>query len=394
MARPGATPFAWLLVAASCLPGGAPLPAQTKAATPPAFAALSAKANDARESNRLEEAAGLYRKALALRPQWAEGWWSLGTIQYEQNGYLEAAQAFQKVVALSPKMGVAWAMLGLCESELGRDDNALRHIQKGQSLGIGDDLQLRKVVLYHEGALLQRRGWFKEAQLRLRSLCWVGVETGELTQALGMTALLMPGKKPPATGAPDAEIVTRVGRAECLAGQKKYDEARREYDALAADHPDYPNLHYAYGWFLLGAGDVPAGRRELDLEIKNNPRHVMARLQIAGALHKVDPATGLPYAEQAVKLDPELPLGHYILGLLLLDTDDYVRATAELETVRRSSPGEARVYVALGAAYARAGREEDAAGARAAFLRLQQKAGKERELLAVPGTATDDPAPH
>jgi tetratricopeptide (TPR) repeat protein len=376
-----------------CLPGGVPLLAQTRAATASTFASLSAKANDARASDRLDEAVVLYRKALALRPQWAEGWWSLGTIQYERNAYRQAAEAFQKAVAVSPKVGVAWAMLGLCEFELGQDDNALQHIRKGTNLGIGDDPQLRNVVLFHEGALLRRRGWFKEARSTLRSLCWAGVGSGELMQALGMTALQMAAGKLSSSGGPDAEVVPRVGRAECWAGQKKYDEAKREYDAVVRDYPDYPNVHYAYGWFLLEAEDLPAGIREMEREIKNNPRHVLARVQIAAHLYKSDSAAGLPYAEQAVKLDPGLPLGHYVLGLLLLDTDDYARAIAEFEIAQRASPGAAKVYLALGAAYARAGRDEEAACARATFLRVQRDMAKEPELLAVPEAATVAPAP-
>jgi len=36
------------------------------------FATLSAKADAARDADRLEEAESLYKKALALRPRWAE----------------------------------------------------------------------------------------------------------------------------------------------------------------------------------------------------------------------------------------------------------------------------------------------------------------------------------
>jgi cytochrome c-type biogenesis protein CcmH/NrfG len=95
------------------LPFRPPLSAQTKPAHASNFAALAAKANAARDAERLDEALVLYRKALALRPRWPEGWWSLGTIEYDQNAYTEAVRAFQKVVALSPKNGTAYVMLGL-----------------------------------------------------------------------------------------------------------------------------------------------------------------------------------------------------------------------------------------------------------------------------------------
>ena len=51
------------------------------------FTTLSARAEAAREAGRLDEAVSLYRKALALRPTWKEGWWALGTILYEQDAH-------------------------------------------------------------------------------------------------------------------------------------------------------------------------------------------------------------------------------------------------------------------------------------------------------------------
>jgi len=46
------------------------------------FKNLAEQAAQASEENRLAEAVGLYRKALALRPHWTEGWWSLATLPY------------------------------------------------------------------------------------------------------------------------------------------------------------------------------------------------------------------------------------------------------------------------------------------------------------------------
>jgi tetratricopeptide (TPR) repeat protein len=379
----------YLLIASglSCSP---PLLAQTKAEVDSSFVTLAAKADAARDSDRLDEAIVLYKKALDLRPGWTEGWWSLGTLHYDQNAYLEAARSFEKVIALDSKAGTARVMLGLCEFELGQDDSALEHIQEGNSIGIAADPELRRVMFYHEGVLWQRKGMFQRAQDALYSLCLGGSETEELTETLGMVALRMPDRNPPAAGSPAAETVARVGRAECLAGQKKFDEARPLYNAVAGDYPAYPNIHYAYGMFLLQAGDTVAGIEELQREITNNPNHVIARLQIAAAKYKTDSAAGLPYAQEAVKLDPQLPLGHYILGLLWLDTDDFRRAIPELEIAQRGFPGEAKIYLALGAAYSRAGRGAEAARARAAFVRLS---GESKDGSGPPNSGNVYPAP-
>ena len=55
------------------------------AAAPAAFDRISKAATEARARNRVEDAIGLYRQAVKLRPSWAEGWWFLGELLYDQN---------------------------------------------------------------------------------------------------------------------------------------------------------------------------------------------------------------------------------------------------------------------------------------------------------------------
>jgi tetratricopeptide (TPR) repeat protein len=345
---------------------------QTATHTASTFARFSSEADAARDADRLDEAVVLYEKALTIRPDWAEGWWSLGTIHYDRNSYPQAAHAFATLVRLKPKDGTAYVMLGLTEFELGKDNLALRHIEKGKDLGIKNDARLRSVVLYHEALLLQRASKFEGAQQTLEQMCLEGIRSDDINRTLGMVMLRMPNKNPP-QAPPYSDVVIRIGRAECAAGQKDYEQARKDFAALVQQNPDYPNIHYAFGVFLLEARDTPAAIAEFKQEIANTPRHVFARLQIAAANYKVDSAAGLPYAIEAIKLNPRLPFAHYLLGLLFLDTDQYQRAIPELEIARQFFTRESKLYFALGSAYARAGREQEAKRARETFARLQQE---------------------
>jgi tetratricopeptide (TPR) repeat protein len=342
------------------------------------FATLTAKAAAARDADRLDEAASLYKKALQLRPNWAEGWWSLGTIAYDQNSYAEAVRAFRKAAEFAPKNGNAYVMLGLSEFELGRDLLALEHIEKGASLGLSENPDLRRVALYHEGVVLQRLGRFQSAQETLEDLCIQGVQSDELANTLGMVLLRSRGKNSPSPGSEDAEIVASIGRAGCLARQKKFEESRTQMADLVGGHPEYANIHYAFGVLLLEAGDLQAAIAQFKEEIKRDPGDVVARLQIAAAMYRMDSAGGIPYARQAVKLAPQEPFAHLLLGMLLLDTDDYLEAIPELEIARKSFPRESRIYFALGTAYSRAGRSKEAAQARATFTQLTAEAEKSK----------------
>ncbi len=80
--------------------------------------------------------------------------------------------------------------------------------------------------------------------------------------------------------------------------------------------------------------------------------------------------------------EPANSLEHYVLGSLLLHTDRIDRAIAALERAEHSVKDDTGVYYALGRAYARAGRKEEAAPAWSVFKRLteERQRGARNEL--------------
>ena len=340
------------------------------AAAPAASDELSAQAEQARLANRPEQAIDLYRRALADRPGWAEGWAHLGSLLYGRDAYAEAAEAFGKSVSLDDSIGTTWVMLGLCEFQLGRADDALAHIRRGRELGTTPDPQFRQVMLYHEGLLLLGKSEFERAQETLGLLGADGVESEDLLIALGLVRASDSAIRAAGGGIAAAQLVRRAGRAEHLAAQKRHDEALQEYERLKADFPGTRNVHYAVGRHYVALREPAKALTAYQEELERFPDHVPARLGIAAIKAETDPDAALAHAEEAVRLNPRIPLGHYLLGTLLLHTQDTNRAIDELELARRAVPDDPRVYYALGRAYARARRPEDAERARDTFKRL------------------------
>ena len=54
----------------------------------------------------------LYKKALELEPDWDEGWWNLGSIQYDRDNFAERTPAFERLAALKPDAALSWTMAG------------------------------------------------------------------------------------------------------------------------------------------------------------------------------------------------------------------------------------------------------------------------------------------
>jgi tetratricopeptide (TPR) repeat protein len=351
--------------------------AQTRPSNAAQFKSLSEQAAKASNENRLDEAAALYRKALLLRPRWADGWWSLATIEYDQDQYAKAARDFEKLLALDEKNGTAHAMLGLCQFELGKDDLALKSLVAAEQLGVLKNMQLRNVALYHMGVLQLRLGKYGGSKESFGQLSRDRIRSRELTTGMGLAALLMRPQEAPAEGTPGAAVVQRAGEAEVLLTANDFDQAKQIYTLLTTEFPDYPNLHFAFGRLLLETHDTDQAVQQFQLELKRDPKHVNSMLEIAVALQLVDARGGLQYAEQAAQLTPKLPFAHYILGMLRLDTGDAAGAIPELEVARKAFPNEAGVYFSLGKAYARVGRKADAANARAEFARLNAQTAKQ-----------------
>jgi tetratricopeptide (TPR) repeat protein len=343
----------------------------TGKSAPANFTALAKRADEAREANRLEEASALYLQALRLKPAWKEGWWYVGAMFYERDRYAEAREAFLKFVSIDTKFGPALAMLGLCEFQLRQFEPALIHLRRGNLLGVGENPELRLVTHYHEAILHNRFEQFELAYDVMSRLINEQPEAPDLVFALGLTMLRL-AYLPPDVPADKREIALKAGRAAHCLITKRQQDAEREFKELVENYHDSPGAHYAYGVFLL-RDNPDAAVEEFRRELQISPKHVAARLQIAFEMIKQGRhAEGLPYAEDAVKLAPDLFATRNALGRILLETGEIERAVKELETAVKLAPDSPEMYFALSRAYNRAKRPKDAERARAEFTRLSK----------------------
>src|ERR1035438_7765051 len=75
------------------------------------FEDLSRRAQAALDSHP-EDAIQLYKQALAIRPDWPEGWLYMGGALYQKGSYAEATDALRKGIGLAPVFADGWAILG------------------------------------------------------------------------------------------------------------------------------------------------------------------------------------------------------------------------------------------------------------------------------------------
>ncbi len=354
--------------------------------TPPA----TQRAEAARQADNLAEAINLFQQAVRQKPNWIQGWWSLGTIYYQQDRYGEGREAFKRLVALEPRGGVGWAFLGLCEYQLKDYQNALLHLQRGRDLGLGGNQEIANVTRYHAAILMNRFEQFELSYAVLQELAKFQNESPSIFEAFGLMMLrlpYLPGEAP----ADKREVVMKTGRAAYFMAADKRAIAAQEFSELLAVFPQMPGVHYAYGLFFLRDSPDEAVR-EFKNELQISPNHVFARLQIAFEfLKRSEPAAGLSYAEEAVKLAPDLFAAHNALGRILLETGQTERAIKELEIGVKQAPDSPEMFFALARAYSKAGRKADADRARAEFMRLDKIRRSKKESFI--GDSTEEKKP-
>jgi tetratricopeptide (TPR) repeat protein len=355
-------------------------PAAKSTADSAEFKKLAARAAEARDQNRLQEAAELYEKALRLNPRWEEGWWDLGRVDYEANNYGDGVKAFRNVVELDRRFGFAWVFLGLCEFETHDYGNAFVHLQMAKSKGLGKNDELWNVVDYHLALLHILHGEFETANKLLTDLVHHTVLSQNVKMALGLTLLRVPLLPDQIDPQKDA-LISEAGEAAELIALLDFDEAVTALQQLVRDFPTTPFVHFAYAHTLAGLGEYEKAEEELREEIKINPESSMPYILLARVdvrLTRFQDA--LPLAQEAARLAPQSFLAHYVLGRALLGTDKVTDAAAELTIAKRLAPYAPEIRYTLAVALARAKRSREAAEEQAEFRRLTALLSKERSM--------------
>ena len=347
------------------------------------FEQLAERAQAAMDTNRTADAIRLYGRATRLRPDWSEGWWHLGTLQFDAARFPEARDAFAHFVSVERRQpGPGFAMLGLSEFELKHYAKALAALERSTRLGLGDNPTFVRRVLFHDGILNSLLGKPEVALQRLtlaaNQIAAAHPEApsdtvladSELLDAFGIAALHI-ARLPSDLSSSQIPVVRLAGRAQALIALQDRLSAETEFKQLLALYPSQPGVHYMYGVFLLKEQPplaVDQFRRELQL----SPSSVPARIQLAlEFLRTADYQEGLKYAEQAVVLAPRNFVAHVACGRLWLALGKRDKALLELRTAVKLAPGSPDAHFALSRALTEAGRNTEAARERAEFERLR-----------------------
>jgi tetratricopeptide (TPR) repeat protein len=326
---------------------------------PTGFDELAGQASSARERNDIPTAIKLYGDSVQLKPDWPEGWWYLGVLQYGTGAYPQARDALTRYIELTPTAGPAFAVRGLCEFEIGEYPQSLGDIEQGLSLGAANQSRNASTLRYHRALLLTMDGDFEGA---LRDFAFVakdGVTDPQMILGIGLAGLrkpMLPKDVPPdqrdlVFAAGDAAFRFMAGDDQ--KGQQEFQDLFHRFSAVA-------NAHYALG-YLLFTKDKDQAVIEFRRELETTPTNAAAQTMLAwDLLLRNDPAGALPYAEKAAAAVPASPSAQLVLGRSLVETGRVNDGMGHLDTALQLDPRNVEVHFALVRGYSELGRKEDA----------------------------------
>jgi len=333
------------------------------------FESIGARAAEARDQHDVSRAIQLYTQAVALNPQWPDGWWFLGTLQYGANQYPASRDALTQFINLTRNAGPALALRGLCEFETAQFSESLQDIQSGLALGAANQPRNADILYYHEAMLLTRLGRFEEAVSKYTAFIKRGTINDDVTTGIGLVGLRL-ALFPKDVGPSQSQLVSMVGLAatrivngDLAGGNLAFQEVFRQF-------PNTPSVHYSYG-YLLFPTDPDQAVAQFQQELAIAPTSAIAHAMLAWTFGlRGDFGEALPNAQKAAAEDPSLPMGQLVLGRALIETGDLTAGLPHLEKVLQMEPGNLEAHLTMVKAYSKLGRKDDARRERLLCLAL------------------------
>ena len=332
-----------------------PAPAQSS----PQFDDLATRAAAARDQQNLSLAIQLYSQAEQLKPDWQEGWWYLGILQYGSNQYPGAIDAFTHLLQLVPTAVPAMALRGLCEFETAAYDDALRDLEQAVAHGALNEPRNEQIIRYHLALLLAHAGRFQEALDQYRYFAEHHSDAPDLKIGIALAGMRV-ASFPSDASAQDRELYQAAGNAGYVFLSGDNEQADDLFTQLFARFPSTSNLHYFYG-FLLFPHDPSLAIDQFRSELAVNPANETANallaltLVIAGRF-----SDALAPAQRAYTNAPYSEVAQLALGRSLAENGDMKRGEELLNQVLQQDPNNLEAHLGLVSIYSQSGKREDA----------------------------------
>ena len=280
------------------------------------------------QKGRVDEAIAHYQQALQLKPDYADAWYNLGNALFQKGKVDEAIARFQKALQLKPNDAKTLNNLGNALLQKGQADEAMVCLQKALQINpAGAEAQ------NNLGNALLQKGRADEAMVHFQKALQIKPDNAEAQNNLG-NALLQKGRADEAIAQyqlalqlkPDyAEAQNNIGYA--FLKQGKLDEAIAQFHKALQIKPDYVAARYNLGDTLFQHGREDEAVVQYQQVLQISPGDAKVHINLGNALLKsgrVDEA--IDQYQQALRMRPGNVEAQNNLGIALLQKGRFAEA--------------------------------------------------------------------
>ena len=245
-----------------------------------------------KDLGKLKDAESSYRKAIALNPNYAIAYFNLGNLLKDLGKLKDAEIAIRKAIALNPDLAQAYSNLGNILTDLGKLKDAELSYRKAIALNPN-----YAIAYFNLGNLLKDLGNLQESELSYRKAITMNPELAEAYSNLGniLTGL---GKLK------DAEILCRK--------------------AIAINQ-DYPEAHNNLGRTLIHLGKLRDAEKSTRKAIKLDPDYGDAHNNLGNILRDLGEYKELLLLSKSILKSKSINKGCKLLASLQITITNLLR---------------------------------------------------------------------
>jgi len=162
---------------------------------------------------------------------------------------------------------------------------------------------------------------------------------------------------------------------EVLDAANQVVQATAEFEAAVKAPLPEPEAHFGLGYLYWKQKRFEEARREFQAELANQPRHTQALTYLGDAeMHSKSEKTAEEHLRRALSLDSNIRLAHLDLGILLANRSDPAAAASQFREAIRMDATKPDAHYRLGRLLRSMGREREAD---AEFARVKELAKEE-----------------
>ena len=336
----------------------------------------------AQQRGDLERAADAYRRAIEINPQFAEAHANLGAVLARLGQYKDAVLSYERALAINPRLTAARLNLGLAHYRAGALRAAAETLQAVHTAE-PSLLQARQLL----GLVLVELGRDAEAIPHLEASAQAGPEEAAVLFALGRAYSRRGDSRADAIAerlskTPEGRPLWHQLQGLALQRDDQHRKALDAFEAAAKLNAGLPQLSINVGVSRLALGDREGARLAFTDALTRSDRDAAAHIYLAFMDEQDDRLLdALHHAEQAVAIEGNLAESRGLLGRILLKQGNALAAVRHLEAATAAEPRNASWRFLLGQAYQRVGQTDAAARefAEARRLKEQEVAGERKK---------------